>query len=141
MADIKVDELSDAIMNALMNYADDIEEKTKAAIDKKTNEVIRSLRRHPNVLKLKDGTGYRMTKNGLKYVGNYKKGFIKRTVYEGKGYKINRISNKKYRIIHLLEDRHLTRNGTSRSRAFPHWKSAQAEVDKFTEELRKELST
>lgn len=126
MADIKVDELSDAIMNALMNYADDIEEKTKAAIDKKTNEVIRSLRNNPSV----------PTSTGV-----YKKGFQKKTVAEGKGYKRNRISNKKYQITHLLERGHLTRNGTSRSRAFPHWKSAQAEVDKFTEELRKELST
>ena len=126
MADIKVDELSDTIMNALMNYADDIEEKTKAAIDKKTNEVIRSLKNNPSV----------PTSTGV-----YKKGFQKKTVAEGKGYKRNRISNKKYQITHLLERGHLTRNGTSRSRAFPHWKSAQAEVDKFTEELRKELST
>lgn len=126
MDDIKVDELSDAIMNALMNYADDIEEKTKAAIDKKTNEVIRSLRKNPSV---------------PISTGAYKKGFQKKTVAEGRGYKRNRISNKKYQITHLLEHGHLTRNGTSRSRAFPHWKSAQAEVDKFTEELRKELST
>lgn len=126
MADIRinVDELSKAVASALQNYSVEVEETVKEAIDNKTNEVIKNLKNNPIIPKRS---------------GAYKKGFRKRTVIEKKGYKQNRISNKKYQLTHLLERPHLTRNGTKRTRGFPHWAPAQEEVNRFEEEIVKEL--
>lgn len=132
MADIKinVDELSRTIAGALEDYSCEVDETIKQAIDKKTDEVINSLKKNPNM---------------PKRTGKYKKGFRKQTVVEKKGFKQNRISNKKYQLTWLLEDPHLIRNGShgnrifGKTRGFPHWAPAREEVRKFGEEIKKEL--
>jgi len=139
---IKIDGLADAIAEALTDYAEDTEERVTALIDKKTDEVLNALKNSPALKKL-NGTG------------EYAKSFYKKTVKQGKGYKWNKVANKKFRIGHLLEDGHerftgktkaysntgksQTRTKGGRTRSFPHYKDAEKLLDNFTEEMAKEL--
>lgn len=47
-----------------------------------------------------------------------------------------------YRLTHLLEKGHLTRDGTSRVRAYPHWKDAEEfAVKEYEKKLRENIET
>lgn len=139
---IKIDGLADAVAEALTDYEEETEEKVTALIDRKTDEVLKALKNSPELKKL-NGTG------------KYAKSFYKKTVKKGKGYKWNKVANKKYRIGHLLEEGHeiftgktkaysntgksQTRTKGGRTRSFPHYKEAGKLLDNFEEEMAKEL--
>lgn len=63
--------------------------------------------------------------------GKYRKSFKVEKSNNGKKVAVK---SKEYRLTHLLEKGHMTRNGTSRTKAFPHWKKAEEKAIKEYEE-------
>jgi len=49
------------------------------------------------------------------------------------------VANKVYRVGHLLENGHLTRNG-GRTKAYPHWKHAQDIANTLPDKIREVLN-
>ncbi len=117
MADVS--ELAELIVKDLEGFYEETDANMQHLIDEVTNEALTELRNDPNI----------PVQTGL-----YKKGFYKKTLAKGRGYKRNAIGNKVYQLTHLLENGHLTQNGR-RTRAFPHWKQAEEFVEKRIEEL------
>ena len=107
----------------LEEYTEEVDEKLQGEIDSLSKEIVNLLKNHPNI---------------PEKTGKYKKSFVVRTVAKGKGFKRNVVANRKYRLTHLLEDGHLTKNG-GRTRAFPHWKDAQEMAETLPERLEKKL--
>lgn len=116
----RIDELSQLIEKELTEFSEEKEEEMAENIDRISDILVENLKNHPVLPQLK-GTG------------KYKKSFYRKTLAKGKGYKRNVVANKKYELTHLLERPHLTRNGVTRTRAFPHWEDAQKELEKLVE--------
>ncbi len=121
---VSVDGLSDAIMDVLMDYCEEEEEIIDDGLDKISQEVVNSLKSDPVIPE--------RTKK-------YKKSFYYKKVAKGLGFKRNVVANKRYSLTHLLERPHLTRNGTTRTRAFPHWETAQRKLEELMDRLEKKL--
>ena len=121
---VSVDGLSDAIMDVLMDYCEKEEEIIDDGLDKISEELVNSLKNDPVI---------------PERTGKYKKSFYYKKVAKGLGYKRNVVANKKYQLTHILEKSHLTRNGTSRTKAYPHWETAQRKLDELMEGLVKKL--
>lgn len=119
-----IDGLSDAIMNELMNYCEEEEKIIDDGLDEISENLVNSLKNDPVI---------------PERTGKYKKSFYYKKVAKGLGYKRNVVANKKYSLTHLLERPHLTRNGTSRTKAHPHWETAQRKSDELMEGLTKKL--
>lgn len=117
---VAVDNLSDAVLKYLNEYREDIQD---------------------DVEELTDST-IKMAKSELSAIspratGDYAKGWrIKlQTKDKLKYHKV--IWNKpKYRLTHLLEFGHITRNGVTRTRAFPHIRPVE---DKYRERFFTDL--
>lgn len=71
--------------------------------------------------------------------GEYAEGFYMKKKTKGTNLAFL-VRNKKYRIGHLLENPHKTRNKAKMSRAFPHWRDAQKVADTLPERLKEALS-
>lgn len=121
---VSVDGLSDAIMNELMNYCEEEEKIIDDGLDEISTELVNSLKNDPVIPE--------RTKK-------YKKSFYSKKVAKGLGFKRNVVANKKVQLTHLLEKPHLTRNGTTRTKAYPHWETAQRKLDELMEGLVKKL--
>lgn len=119
---LNINSLADMIEKELCEYSEETDNAMAEGIDRISYTVCNSLKNHPVLSKLK-GTG------------KYKKGFYVKKLARRQGYKLNAVANKKYRLTHLLERSHLTRNGVSRTRAFPHWEDAQKKLEELTEEM------
>lgn len=117
---ISIDDLADTIFEELTNYKQEVDDKMQSEIDKMSKDVLNLLKTHPNI---------------PERTGKYKKYFAIKKLAQGQGYKKTNIYNKHYRLTHLLEDGHLTRNGTGRTRKFPHWKDAQALADELPKRM------
>lgn len=119
---VDIDGLSDAISDALRQYSDAIIDGVKKAEDVTAKECKSNLEADSPV----GATG--------KYKNGWKVTVTKNTPLE----KHTVIHNKEYRLTHLLEDGHATRNG-GRTRAFPHIKKneekANAAFEKRVEEV------
>ena len=120
---ISADELSEAIFGELKTFSEEVDEALKDEVDKVTKEAKKSLDNN-SVIPVRTGA--------------YRRGFRIKKVADGMGYRRNRICNKEYRLTHLLEKGHATRNG-SRTKAYPHWKHAQEIVDTLPERLIRRL--
>ena len=124
MSNVKIDGLVGAIMDALEEYSEEVEEKIDNGIDEISDALVNQLENDPVI---------------PERTGEYKKSFYAKTVAKGKGFKRNVVANKKYQLTHLLEYPHATRGGKGRSKAYPHWQTAQDKLDEFTEELKNKL--
>lgn len=118
---VNIDGLADAIMKDLQEYTDDVTDGIKKAEDITAKECKENLQ-----------------EDSPKKTGKYAKGWKTTVTLNTKTEKHTVIHNKKYRLTHLLEDGHATRNG-GRTKAFPHIKKneekANADFEKRVEEV------
>ena len=121
---IQIEDLASTIMAELERYSDDVDEVVKEVIDEVADDTVDNLLNN-NDIPIK--------------TGKYKRGFRKTTVAEGKGYKRVKVNNKRHQLTDLLEHGHVTRNGTSRSKAFPHWAEAAKIVDTLDKRVEERL--
>lgn len=119
-------DLSRAINEVLQEYGEDV----TAAIAPTTEKVAEQ-----TVQMLKTSGGYKDRS------GNYRKSFTQTTekTYRGATSTVHNESPE-YRIAHLLEHGHMTRDGTTRVKAYPHWKPAEeTAIAEFERELVKNI--
>ena len=70
--------------------------------------------------------------------GKYRRGWkVSKDKYRG-SFTVS-VHNRQYSLVHLLENGHLNRDGTSRSKAFPHVAPAQANAERKVDELLRKL--
>lgn len=70
--------------------------------------------------------------------GKYRKGWkVSKEKYRG-SFTVT-VHNKQYSLVHLLENGHLNRDGTSRARAVPHVAPAQQDAERQVDELLQNL--
>ena len=70
--------------------------------------------------------------------GKYRKGWkVSKEKYRG-SFTVT-VHNKQYSLVHLLENGHLNRDGTSRARAVPHVAPAQQDAERQVNELLQNL--
>lgn len=127
MANDKIDinnigKLSEILVRELEEYSSEIEKKTKEAVQSAASEALSLLKNNKNI---------------PAKTGEYKKSFGKK-VKKGAGWHKSIVFNKKYQLTHLLEYGHAKRGG-GRTRAYPHWRDAEAAVDKVFKEFIKGL--
>lgn len=120
---IGVDDLSSAIMEELESYSEEVEDTIDKDIDRISKILVDELKNNPKI---------------PKRTGDYKKSFYTKTVAKGRGYKRKVVANKKYQLTHLLEEDHPMPQG-GRSRAFPHWKTAEERLEELMEETELKL--
>ena len=116
-------DIAKAIENELTGYTEEIEEIVDAEIDKISMDVVDDLKNNSNI---------------PVNTGKYKKSFYAKLKSKGRGYNIVIVCNKKYRLTHLLEKGHITRNG-GRTKAYPHWKQAETVANRLYQRLRERI--
>lgn len=102
---VQPDELAAAIMRNLQEYTDDVTAGIKKAEDETAKECKENLE----------------ADSPVGATGKYKKGWKVTVTSNTPSEKHTVIHNKEYRLTHLLENGHATRNG-GRTRKFPHIK-------------------
>lgn len=105
---VSIDNLSDAILEQLETYQEEVTEVMKKSVDKASNDCMKTIKNH---ISFKQSTGKYVKNFRLKtsFQDDYTK---RKTWYVGGG---------EYRLTHLLEYGHAKVNG-GRTRAFPHIK-------------------
>ena len=103
---IQVYELADAITEMLSEYNEAVTEESKKVVDEISQEVNQEILNH---ITFKDHH-------------RYTNAFEIKTTFENTRNKRNtwHVKSPHYRLTHLLEYGHYTRNGTTRTREFPH---------------------
>lgn len=117
---IQASQMADEITSLLTTYTEEVTELAKAVVDKVSEEANQEILNH---ITFHDKT--------------YSKGFRIKTTFEDSRNKRNTwFVSKEYRLTHLLEYGHITRNG-GRTRAFPHIKYGDDYVNNnFERELK-----
>lgn len=101
----ELSEMSKELTNILLNYDKEVTEATKQAVTETANGVMAEIKSH---ITWKDK--------------KYSKSFALKTIYDndrGK-YVIWYVKDPDYRLTHLLELGHYTRDGKNKSKKFPH---------------------
>ena len=122
---IQVYELASAITEMLSQYNEAVTDEAKKVVDEISKEANEEILNH-------------ITFNDKKYT----KSFRLITSFEDKRNKRNTwyVASPHYRLTHLLEFGHYTRNGTTRTRAFPHVKYGDEYVkNNFEKRLKEEI--
>lgn len=124
---VTADNFSDAIMQAINDYAESVENEMKKEVETTARTIRNMLLVHPRV---------------PVRTGEYKRGFRIKKRAEGPGYLRMKVYNTKYQITHLLEKGHdIKRNGKVIGHApeYPHWKDAQDIADKMSVRMKERL--
>lgn len=123
---IKAEDFESALRLALEEERENVERISAEEIEKVATETVELLRNHPKI---------------PQRTGKYKKSFTLKKISRKQSGTYYRVyaAGKQYRLTHLLEYGHATRNG-GRTKAFPHWKDAQEFVQKLPERLKRRLS-
>ena len=124
VANISIDDLARLIANDLAEYSEEVDDAVEKVITKTTKEALTVLKNNNNIPKM---------------TGKYKKSFYAKDLYKSKGknegYFKMVVANRKYQLTHLLENGHVNRDG-SRTKAYPHWKDAQAIADTLPDRIK-----
>lgn len=127
MANVTTEQFANLIAKSLGEYAENIEEAIEKTIVEVGEESTENLKNNPNV---------------PEQTGEYKDGFYTKNIYKGRGKKKGShkiiVANKKYRLTHLLENGHATRNG-GRTKVYPHWRDAQKVADTLPERIEEAI--
>lgn len=116
MVKVKVDNLTDAIMKELSAYRKDVTDGLKQEIKEAAKECLAEIKR-----------------NSPRDTGSYRKGWRRKTVYEGwDDIRIDVYNKTDYQLTHLLEYGHAKVNG-GRVDGKPHIGPAQQNTEKKLE--------
>lgn len=102
---IQANEMADTIVKWLTEYSEEVTDVAKEIVQEISEGVMEETKAH-------------ITWHDKKYSNS----FALKTSFEDKRNKRNTwyVKSPHYRLTHLLEFGHLTRNGTTKTRAFPH---------------------
>lgn len=106
MANVSIDQLADAITNAVREYTEDVSAAIEKEVENTANEVLKEVKA-----------------TAPKRTGEYRKGFGKTKRSGGGETEIYIWNKKKYRLVHLLEFGHAKRGG-GRVAGRPHLRPA-----------------
>ncbi len=123
---LHIDQMSEAIARELQKYGTAVDADMKAAVKKTANTVKKEI----------SVNAPKAIKNGGKYAKSWTA-----TKMDEKSHTLKIVvhSKKYYRLAHLLENGHITRNG-GRTRAYPHIKPAEEHgVELLKELMRKAI--
>lgn len=128
---IKPEELVSALTEAYKTYADGLTDEIQKGIKKIASETKAEVKANSPVHD-------KYPKTVERKIGTYQKGW-KVTITEQKGVYRATVHNKEYSLVHLLELGHLNRDGTTRSRKFPHVESAEKSAEQKLDKLINKL--
>lgn len=102
---VQVNEVANEITRMLTEYTDEVTDIAKEVVDNVSQETMQEIKNH---ITWKDK--------------KYSKSFKLKKSFEDKRNKRNTwyVASPHYRLTHLLEFGHVTRNGVTRSKKFPH---------------------
>lgn len=126
--DIDVSEFTKTLVDACATYTDDVKQKVHKGVRKIAREAKAEVSAKSPKGKVNLVRGYKHFKDGWTTSTKESKGVLTVTVH-----------NKKYQLVHLLELGHLNRDGTTRSRTFPHVEPVNTDVERKVDELIKEI--
>ena len=125
------DDLAKALSEACEEFTDEIKEKIEIKINQIAEEAVEEVK---NLSPVYHGKSKKISKGRYKKSWKYRidkeRGNLTATVYA---------SGKQYNLTHLLENGHLNRDGTSRSKAFPHISIANENAVKKAEKMLEDL--
>lgn len=123
MSDISSEDMQRAVISALQEYSQEIDDIMQDEIETLAKEIVKTM-------KSDDDIPVR--------TGKYKRSFFMKKIASGKGFKRVAVANRVSQLTHLLEHGHLV-NGI-RTRAYPHWEKAQKMADTLPERLERRIS-
>ena len=125
------DELTKALTRACRDFTDEVKEKVENKVNQIAEETVEDVKSLAPVYHGKNKkTPKGRYKRSWKYRIDKERGAINAVVYA---------SGKQYALTHLLENGHLNRDGTSRSKTFPHISKANENAEKKVEKLFEDL--
>lgn len=127
MAAIKIEDIAKTLEKTLEDYAQEKEEDFFAAIDAALDECDAEIKKH-----IKKGEGIRTGK----YIKSFRVNAENDTHrHKGTWY----VNAPHYRLTHLLEHGHLTRDGTTRTKQIKHIEYGQKIAEKLLEKRINEI--